>query len=222
MAAAGALPARHQRQRPRGFIPQALSANHRFRLADASGFTLFAGYLVMQFAAPLLLIAHHPHLSTIHIGLILLPAGLTSAVLSRSAGALTMRTGGWPIVLALSATSTLGLLIAAAVGTSTVAIVVGLAACVSGFSAGQVTLMATLPGIVEADIQGVATGVFQLIFITGGSVGGAAIGALSTLVNLRLGIALLAALPAIGFACAALASRSVPRRSVPSEHPKTQ
>jgi len=220
MTATAMLLARHQHQHPDGFIPRALSANPRFRLAAASGFTLFAGYLVMQFAAPLLLIAHDPRLSTTDIGFILLPAGLTSAALSRTAGALIVHTGAWPIVLALSAASTTGLLVAAAIGTSPVAIVIALAACVSGFSAGQVTLMAALPAIVETDIQGVATGVFQLIFITGGSIGAAAIGALSTLVDLRLGVALLAVLPAVGFACAALAARSTPTRSSTADNPK--
>lgn len=211
LAAAGLL-ARHQHRRPDGFLPRALINNAPFRLAAAAGFTLFAGYLIMQFAAPLLLLAHH-RLTTTQIGLILLPAGLASAATSRAAGSLITRGGPWPIILALACASTIGLLLAYLAGSNPVAIVLALAACVAGFSAGQVTLMAALPEIVDPDIQGIAVGSFQLVFITGGSVGAAAIGGLISIVALRTGVAILAALPAAGLVLAALAQcRSGNRR----------
>jgi MFS family permease len=216
LIAAVALLVAHQRGRPEAFLPKALVRNQRFRLAAAAGFMLFAGYLIMQFAAPLLLLAHDSHLSTTDIGLILLPAGLASATTSRTAGALIARTGPWPIVVGLAAASTTGLLLAAAIARSPVAVVWALAACVSGFSAGQVTLMSALPDIVPADIQGIAVGAFQLVFITGGSVGAAAIGGLISLTTLRAGMVALAILPALGFILACRAARENRRATQPT------
>jgi MFS family permease len=205
--AAGAALTRHQHHRPDGFLPHVLLANARFRLSAAAGFMLFAGYLIMQFAAPLLLLAHH-RLSTTQVGLILLPAGLASAATSRTAGALLMRVGPWPIVITLASGSAAGLVLASVTGDSPIAIVLALAACVSGFSAGQVTLMAALPDIVNPEIQGIATGTFQLVFIIGGSVGAASVGALITVVSLHASLAILTAFPAAGVAFALIARRA--------------
>jgi MFS family permease len=204
---AGAALWRHARRTPDGFLPHVLLANARFRLAAAAGFMLFGGYLIMQFAAPLLILAHH-HLTTTQIGLILLPAGLASAATSRLAGTLVARVSPWAIVLGLASASTLGLLLAAFAGSgSPVAVVVALAACVAGFSAGQVTLMSALPDIASPEVQGIAVGTFQLVFITGGSVGAAAIGALVSPVGLTGGTAILAAIPAAGLLLALRARR---------------
>jgi predicted MFS family arabinose efflux permease len=212
---AGAGLWRHADRTPDGFLPHLLLGNARFRLAAAAGFMLFAGYLIMQFAAPLLILAHH-HLSTTQIGLILLPAGLASAAASRLAGTLVARIGPWPIVVGLASASTLGLLLATVAGSgSPVAVVVALAACVAGFSAGQVTLMAALPDIATPEVQGIAVGTFQLVFITGGSVGAAAVGALVSPVGLTGATLILAATPATGLLLA-LRARHADRGHLPS------
>ncbi|HEY3868768.1 MAG TPA: MFS transporter [Actinocrinis sp.] len=199
------------RARPDGFLPIDVLCEREFGLAAATGFTLFAGYLIMVFAAPLL-IDDGRHLSSITVGLVLLPARLVSVAVSRAAGTVVRRTGPWPLATALAIASTCGLLLAAAAGRTPVAVVASLAACVAGFSAGQVTLMAALPGIVTASRQGVATGLFQLVFITGGSIGAAGVGALVAVLDLRTALALLAPLPAAGVVLARLGRRSRRRR----------
>jgi hypothetical protein len=58
----------------------------------------------------------------------------------------------------------------------------------------------------------VATGLFQLVFITGGSIGAAGVGALVAVLDLRTALALLAPLPAAGVVLARLGRRSRRRR----------
>ncbi|MFF2198581.1 MFS transporter [Streptomyces sp. NPDC058157] len=170
-----------------------------------------AGYLVVQFAAPRLILAGHP-VSATRIGLLLLPTGLCSAALSRAAGSLAHRVGPLRLVSCLALLSAAGLLLAALAGHSPVALVVAVAACVSGFSAGQVALMAAVPHLVDGPVQGVAAGVFQLVFITGGSLGSAAVGGLATVTSLSAALAVLVAVPLLG-AAAALAARRLRDRA---------
>ncbi|WP_328537677.1 MFS transporter [Streptomyces sp. NBC_00344] len=197
---------RHVRRVPEGFVPRLVVGNARFVLAAAAGFTLFAGYLIIQFAAPRLILADHD-LSVTQIGLILLPTGLCSAVLSRMAGGLAHRVGALRLVAALAVLSAAGLLLAALAGRSPVVLVVAVAACVSGFSAGQVALMASVPHLVGSSMHGVAVGVFQLVFITGGSLGSAAVGGMAGAMSLSTAVALLAVVPVLGAVAAVVALR---------------
>jgi hypothetical protein len=73
---------------------------------------------------------------------------------------------------------------------------------VSAFSAGQVEHMGIVPSLADPTHRGLAPGAFQLVFLTGGSLGAAIIGGLSGVLSLRVAVALLAAVPLAGILCA--------------------
>jgi predicted MFS family arabinose efflux permease len=162
---------------------------------------LFAAYLIIQFAAPRL-IAEGYHLNTTQIGLVFLPTGAMGASLSNLAGRLAGRVPPVWIIMACAASSTLGLLLTAAAGRAAVPLVIAVGLTVSAFSAGQVVLMGIVPSLADPAHRGVASGVFQLVFLTGGSLGSAIIGGLSGVLPLRVAVALLAAIPLAGILCA--------------------
>ncbi|MEV7418432.1 MFS transporter [Streptomyces sp. NPDC089919] len=210
---------RHVAHVPAGFLPKPVVGNPRFALAAAAGFTLFAGYLVVQFAAPRLILAEHD-LSVTQIGLILLPTGLCSAGLSRVAGGLAHKVGPLRLVAFLGLLSAAGLLLAAVAGRNPVALVIAVAACVSGFSAGQVALMASVPHLVDSSVQGAAVGVFQLVFITGGSLGSAAVGGMAGVMSLSGAIGVLVAVPLLGAVAAVGALRLMAARPAAAAAPE--
>ncbi|MFF1483301.1 MFS transporter [Streptomyces sp. NPDC058319] len=202
----------HVRRVPEGFLPRLVVSNSRFVLAAVAGFTLFAGYLIIQFAAPRLILMDHD-LSVTQIGLILLPTGVVSAILSRTAGGLAHKVGPLRLVTALTVLSAAGLLLAALAGRQPVALVIAVAACVSGFSAGQVALMAAVPHLVDSSVHGVAAGVFQLVFITGGSLGSAAVGGMVGAMSLSTAIGVLAVVPLVGMVAAVASALMVKRQT---------
>lgn len=197
----------HVRHRPDGFLPRQLVSTRVFVLAAAAGFTLFAGYLIIQFAAPRLILAEH-HLTATPIGLIFLPTGLCSAVLSNLGGRLAGRIPPLRIVTVLAVASVAALILAAVAGLSPVPLVFAVAAAVSAFSTGQVALMAAIPQLVDPAHRGIASGVFQLVFITGGSVGSALVGGLAEVMPLRVVLAVLAVVPLAGIAASIAARRA--------------
>jgi MFS family permease len=197
----------HIVHRPEGFLPRPLVGDMTFALAAGAGFTLFAGYLVIQYAAPRLMLAHDPHLTATRLGLILLPTGVASAAMSAVGGRVAARIPPLRVVTALAGLSTAGLLLAAAAGEWPVPLVLAVAAAVCAFSTGQVILMAAIPQLVTPAHRGIAAGAFQLIFITGGSFGSAAIGGLTGTLGYRPAIAVLTVLPLLGMVAAYLADR---------------
>jgi predicted MFS family arabinose efflux permease len=199
----------HIVHRPEGFLPRPLVGDPTFALAAGTGFTLFAGYLVIQYSAPRLMLAHDPHLTATRLGLILLPTGVSSAAMSAVGGRVAARVPPLRVVAALAVLSTAGLLLAATAGGWPVPLVLAVAAAVCAFSTGQVILMAAIPQLVPPRHRGIAAGAFQLIFITGGSFGSAAIGGLTGPLGHRPAIAVLTVLPLLGVVAAYLAGRRV-------------
>lgn len=205
----------HVRRRPHGFLPAAVVGDGAFRRYAGTGLTLLAAYLGMLLALPLLMAASHGW-GPLRIGLALLPAAALGAVVAPTVGALAERAGRSRLAAGLAAGSCAGLLLAAAAPHNPVLLVVGMGLVVAGFAGGQVALLDAVSATVDAAHQGVALGVFNLLFFTGGAVGAAAVGGLSSLVTLPGALACLALLPAAG----AVAVWTAPRASaVPTGSP---
>lgn len=193
----GAAVAVHVRARPEGFLPVAVVGDPAFRRFAAGGLSLLAAYLGMLLALPLLL-AESQGWRPLQIGLALLPAAALGAVVASTVGAVAERVGRSRLASWLTAGSAVGLLIAAAAPGSPVLLVTGMCLVVAGFAGGQVALLDGVAALVDEAHRGVALGVFNLLFFSGGAVGAAAVGGLSGLVTLPGALACLAILPVAG------------------------
>ena len=190
----------HVRHRPDGFLPTSVIVNRAFLRYALVGMSLFAGYLSMLFAAPLLL-AQRQGWGPLQIGLVLLPAAAAAVVSSRVVGSAVRSSPDRRIATVLTLISATGLL-AAALVPHTAATVLGLAAAVSAFAGGQVVLVGAVPRLVPAAVTGAALALFNFLFIFGGSVGSAATGGLVEAFSLPTALALVALLPLAGAALA--------------------
>lgn len=207
LALVGALATRdHVRRRPEGFLPARVVGSRDMVLSSLAGMTLLAAYLGMILAVPLIL-AGDRGWRPLQIGLAMLPAALIGAVVSRVVGAIAERVGRYRVVLWLALGSAAGLGLAAAASTVPPLMIVGLAGVVAGFAGGQVALIDGVPALVDEDVRGVALGVFNLVFFTGGAVGTAVIGGLGEILSLPVALACLAALPLAGAGAAILVDR---------------
>lgn len=205
--AGGAL-ASHVRRRPHGFLPAALAANPAFRRYAAAGLAVLAAYIGMLLALPLLMAESHGW-RPLQIGFALLPAAASGAVTAGIVGRAAERLGPARLAIGLSGGSAAGVLVAAAFPASPVVLVAGMCLVVAGFAGGQVALLDGVAACVDVAHRGVALGVYNLVFFTGGAVGAAAVGGLSGLLTLPGALACLALLPAGG----ALALRGFPSRT---------
>lgn len=188
---------RHVRRRPDGFLPASVVGDGAFRRYAGTGLTLLAAYLGMLLALPLLMSASHGWGPT-RIGLALLPAAALGAVVAPAVGALVQRAGPSRLAAGLAVGSCGGLLLAASAPDRPLLLVVGMGLVVAGFAGGQVALIDAVSATVDEAHRGVALGVFNLLFFTGGAVGAAAVGGLADLVTLPGALACLAVLPAAG------------------------
>lgn len=191
--AAAAASALHVKRRPDGFLPLQIVRNGLFLRHALVGFTLFAGYLAMLFVAPLMLFQRQG-LGPLSIGLALLPAAVGAVIASHVVGRVLPKLGVGRVTGALGAASGLGLLLAATFS-HPAATVVGLTAAVSGFAGGQVSLIGAVPKLVPKALTNTAIAVFNLIFITGGSLGSAAAGGISDVTSLATAVGVVAVLP---------------------------
>ena len=208
LAAAGILGlVRHVNRHPNGFLPRSVVMNPDVMLSSLAGLTLLAAYLGMILALPLIF-TEEQNWRPLHIGLVMLPAALTGAVVSRVVGGTAQRLGRYRVVTALALGSGAGLLLGAATSDQPVLLIVGFAAVVAGFAGGQVALLDGIADLTEESVRGVALGVFNLIFFTGGAIGAAAVGGLGGALSLPLALACLSLLPLGG----AVASTIVGRR----------
>ena len=207
LAVSGAVALRdHIRRRPEGLVPARVIRNARVMLSCLSGMTLLAAYLGMILAIPLILTSEQQW-RPLQIGLAMLPAALMGAVVSRVVGGTAQRLGRYRVVVWLAVGSGTGLVVAGLFHDTPVIMIVGLAAVVAAFAGGQVALIDGIPPLVDDDVQGVALGVFNLVFFTGGAVGSAVIGGLGKVLSLPAALICLAVLPFAGAAAAGLIGR---------------
>lgn len=197
----------HVRGRPNGFLPLRVVANRAVVLSSLAGLTLLAGYLGALLAMPQILFNEHGW-RPLHIGLAMVPAALVGAVASRVVGGTAQRLGRYRVAAWLGLGSTAGLAVAAISHGTPLVMLIALAPIVAGFAAGQVALIDGIPQLIDEDVQGVALGVFNLVFFTGGAVGSAAIGGLGGAFSLPVALAGVAVLPLLGAAASYFVGRS--------------
>jgi MFS transporter, DHA2 family, metal-tetracycline-proton antiporter len=195
---------RHTRAVPEGFLPRNLTSDRRFVLAALAGLTIFAAYVATLFAVPLILTAAHGWSATI-IGLVLLPAALVGAAASWFVGVLSSRLDRFKIAAFLAGLSALAVLVAGLGNGSPVASVVGLSLALSGVTGANVSLVSRVPLMVDARFRSVATGLFTLIFQTGGAFGSAMVAGLGGPLGDGGALAAVAILPACGVILALVA-----------------
>jgi MFS family permease len=196
-AGAAALLVRRVRRVPDGFIPAVVVRSRRYVLGALSALTLFAGYIAMLFAAPLLLLQDHDWSPT-QIGLVLLPAALMGAFSARGIGHLIIRIHAFRLTAALALVSAAGLLLAGAADGAPAATTLALGMTIVGFMAAQVALVDRVPLVLGPEVRSIATGVFILVFLIGGAVGPASVAGLTDPLGLAGAVACVAALPAAG------------------------
>lgn len=209
VGAAGLLRA-HIHRHPEGFLPLRVVGNANVMISALSGMTLLAAYLGMIVALPLILSAEQGW-GPLQIGLAMLPAALVGAVASRVVGGTAERLGRYRVAAWVAAGSAAGLLLGAATHATPALLVLGFAGVVAGFSAGQVALIDGIAALVDAEVQGVALGVFNLIFFTGGAIGSGMIGGIGGATSLPVALACLALLPLLGVVGATAVGRRVRR-----------
>jgi MFS family permease len=205
----GVAVAQHVRSNPNGFLPLRVVTNTRVMLSAVAGMTMLAAYLGLMLAVPLLFTEEHG-MTPLQIGLTIVPAALVGAVASRIVGGTAQRLGRYRVAAWLSAGSVAGLLVAATAHSSPVLVIVGFAAVVVAVAAGQVALIDGIAALVDEDVQGVALGVFNLIFFTGGAIGAAVIGGVGGASSTPFAIACLAALPLMGAVASVMVDRVGP------------
>jgi hypothetical protein len=129
---------------------------------------------------------------------------LTSSLLAGlgPAGSLALSGGGATVALLLAG---LG-----AALVSPVLLVVAVSLVTIAFGIGQPALSAAVREAVDPDVRGVALGIATLVFMTGGSVGSAAVGGLGHAVGISGSLALLAMLPVLGLVALLPELRRVP------------
>jgi len=178
-----------------GVLPRSLVLSPRFVGRAVVGAVLFAGYFGLLVAAPLLLGAPR-HWSPVHLGLVMLPAGLAGALASRLAG--DVGAGGTRTSL-LCAVAVAGLTIGAAWPSSLVPLVTGLALASAALGWGHVVLVDGLADELASAQRGIAMGLFNLAVFFGGGVGATVVGLGFERTTATSTLAVLACVPALGW-----------------------
>lgn len=207
LTVAAPIAALRVRARPNGFLPLPILRNREIMSAAVAGMSLLAAYFAMLLAAPELLAEMHGW-APLQIGFVLLPAAIVGAVASRWAGYAGPRIGQFRTARYSAVAALGGLVVAALVPASTVAIVVGLAGAATGFGAAQAVLVDRVSVATPPALLGAALGVFNLVVFLGGSIGTALVGGLSGVLGLPGSLAVMAVLPVV--AIVALSRSSMP------------
>jgi MFS family permease len=178
-----------------GVLPRSLVASPSFVGRAVVGAVLFAAYFGLLVAAPLLLGAPR-HWSPVHLGLVMLPAGLAGALASRLAGG--AGAGGARASL-LCAVAVAGLAVAATWPSSPAPLVTGLALASAALGWGHVVLVDGLADELSSAQRGIAMGLFNLAVFLGGGVGATVVGLGFERTTATSTLAVLACVPALGW-----------------------
>lgn len=192
------------RTRPDGFLPRRLATEPTLRAACMTGFCVFGGFFAAVFLVPQLLVHMHGW-RVFAVGVALLPGAVLGAVLSRFATRLAARLGG-PALLGTTAAALAMLLVVAGMTSGEVATMI--AAVSFGFIAFGITqavLVDHVCAVTRQADRGLATGLLNFAFVTGGAVGADLAGALVRPLNLDGALAAVAVLPLAAALLAALA-----------------
>lgn len=190
---------RHVRRFPTGFLPLAVVRNRVFIWLSLSASALMAGFLGLGFVAPLLMTDDVPR-SSLEVGMLLLPAAVCAALTAQIVGIVRASVSAEAILMTLGAVSAVGVCAAGFAADTPAVVIAGLAAATSGFAGAQVALLDRIAELVPVADRGVAIGVFNLIFITGGATGAALAGAVVDVSSLG----------AAAVACGVLTAAAIP------------
>jgi MFS family permease len=197
------------RARPNGLLPRRLATAPTFRTACMTGFGVFGGYFAGLFVVPQILV-HTRGWSVFAVGVALLPGAALGAGLSRWATRLAARLDS-RLLLATTATALAVLLaLAGATGAGTVAVIAAASMGFIAFGITQVVLIDQVSTVIPPADRGMATGLLNLAFVTGGAVGSALVGALVRPLNFAGALATSAALPLAAAVIAALSMGQQP------------
>ncbi|MBJ7519433.1 MAG: MFS transporter [Solirubrobacteraceae bacterium] len=201
VAAVGALTAlaRHLARRPDGFLPLAVLRNRELMELSFTAATLQAAYTGLIFAAPMLL-AREAGWSALQTGVALAPCALVAATSAHLAGTVGARLGAPVVFVACCSASAAGVLVAGLGGSLPAAVIAGSVLTIAPYAGVQAVMLGKVSTLVAPEDIGVATGTFTYVFITGGAVGAAAAGGLSSVVGLSAAVAILVVLPLAGLA----------------------
>lgn len=201
-AAAGVLLVRHLRREPHGFLPLEVLRNRELVELSFTAATIQAAYTGLIFAAPLIL-AEQAGWTPLQTGAALFPGAAVGAVSAHLAGTRGATRGVPSIFVAFCAVSAVGVLVAGlGSGVASLA-VLGTLLTIGPYAGAQAVMLGRVSTLVDPRDTGAATGTFTYIFITGGAVGAAATGGLSSVVGLGGAVAALVVLPVAGLAVAA-------------------
>jgi MFS family permease len=178
-----------------GVLPRSLVGSPRFVGRAVVGAVLFAAYFGLLVAAPLLLGAPR-HWSPVHLGLVMLPAGLAGALASRLAGGAG---AGGARTSVLCAVAVAGLALAATWPSSPVPLVTGLALASAALGFGHVVLVDGLADELSSAQRGIAMGLFNLAVFFGGGVGATVVGLGFERTTATSTLTVLACVPALGW-----------------------
>ncbi|TYL46395.1 MFS transporter [Nocardioides sp. BGMRC 2183] len=183
------------RRRPDGFLPLDVIRNGTVVRCAAAASAVPAAWFASLIAVPAVLVADgwEPY----QVGLLLLPAALLSLALPRFAGWLIATIGPARAIGVAAAIASVAMLIGAlgAHFVDPVLLAISLLVVCAAFGAGQPALGAAVGEAVHVHVRGVALGVATLVFMTGGSVGSAAVGGLGELIGVDGSLLVLAVLP---------------------------
>ena len=161
----------HQRHGTTPFIPKALLSNRNFLLLILLGFVIAFANLAAQVGFPFLFSALHD-MSSLDIGLALLPAALATAVVGVLAGRLVDKIGAvTPVRVGAAVMIGATLLLSAWVGTSAWTVAALAVPFSAGFAAVNTPLAAVVSLIVDRKDLASALSLNTMMFFIGGSFG---------------------------------------------------
>ncbi|MCV7422122.1 MFS transporter [Mycobacterium yunnanensis] len=201
----------HVRRHPTGFVPRDVVTAPGLLSGAVVGLTLFAGYYGVLSTAPELLARQH--VSTLGIGLLLLPAAVCGIVTGPALAALWRRRRPlWQTTALLGTVTAIAALMAGwRPHPAVVATAVALATV--GFAAAQVILVGRVRDLVDPADRATAAGLFNFMLYSGGSIGPALAGGLSA-VSMQLALSGVAAVAMAGTVTSVLTRlRARPERS---------
>lgn len=194
-----ALLAAHLRRRPDGFLPLTVLRNRELMELSFAAATVQGSYTGLIFAAPMLL-DREAGWSALQTGVALAPCALFAATSAHLAGVLGPRVGSTRVFAGCCAVSAAGVLVAGVGGAVPALVIVGSILALAPYAGVQAVMLGKVSTLVAPEESGAAMGVFTYVFITGGAVGAAAAGGLSSVLGLGAAVAALVVLPLAGLA----------------------
>lgn len=182
------------RRHPNGFVPLAVVREDVVVRAGVAAAAMPVVYFAGLVAVPLVLAGQG--WDPMQNGLLLLPGALMGALVSFNGARVVGRLGRRGTAVLGLLLSTVGALVAAAVGFSPWLAGLGFVGLSTGYALAQPSLVGSVAAAVPGEVRGAALGLFTLVFFTGSGLGSALVGGLGDLVTLPGALALASVAPA--------------------------